>query len=146
MHHRCIVIKGMGHRWALAALCVLALPGCPTVDLGDTPSDIGACNPSGGVEFFTSDIEPKYLKIQDPVNGCARNSMCHDGAHGLALSRTVGDDLINYRVSQGYLNCGSPVASEMLTRPMAGIDGHGGGDLFQPGSPEEMTFLAWFAQ
>jgi hypothetical protein len=71
MHHRCIVIKGMGHRWAIAALCVLALPGCPTVDLGDTPSDIGACNPSGGVDYFISDIEPKYLKIPDPTNGCA---------------------------------------------------------------------------
>lgn len=116
------------------------------MDLGDTPSDIGACNPSGGIQFFISDIEPKYLKVQDAVNGCARNTMCHDGAHGLALSLTVGDDLINYRVSQGYLNCGSPMASEMLTRPLAGIDGHGGGDLFQPGSPEEMTFLAWFAQ
>jgi hypothetical protein len=36
------------------------------------------------------------------------------------------------------------MASEMLTRPLAGIDGHGGGDIFQPGSPEEATFLAWF--
>jgi hypothetical protein len=139
-------MKGMGHRLAFAALCVLALPGCPTVDLGDTPSDIGACNPSKGIDYFISDIEPKYIKLQDPVNSCARTTMCHDGANGLALSRTVGDDMLNYRVSQGYLNCGSPMASQMLTLPLAGVDGHGGGDLFQPGSPEEMTFLAWFAQ
>ncbi|MEO8843888.1 MAG: hypothetical protein ABI591_27575 [Kofleriaceae bacterium] len=116
------------------------------MDLGDTPSDIGACNPSKGIDYFISDIEPKYLKLPDPVNSCARNTMCHAGAHGLALSTTVGDDQINYRVAQGYLNCGSPVASQMLTFPMAGIDGHGGGDIFQMGSPEEATFLAWFAQ
>ncbi len=145
MHHRCIVHSRMGHRWATAAFCALALlAGCPTVDLGDTPSDIGACNPTKGIDYFISNIEPKYLKIDDATTGCARNSSCHDQAHGLALSRVVGDDMINYRVSQGYLNCGQPMASQMLTRPLAGIDGHGGGDQFQPGSPEEATFLAWF--
>jgi hypothetical protein len=87
-----------------------------------------------------------YLKISDTTNGCARNSMCHDQAHGLALSRTVGDDMLNYRVSQGYLNCGQPKASEFLTRPLAGIDGHGGGDLFTTGSIEYTTFLGWFDQ
>ncbi len=134
----------MGYRWAFAALLVLAVPGCPTVDLGDTPPDIGACNPPEGIDYFKATIEPMYLKIDDPTTGCARNAMCHDRAHGLALSRTVGDDLINYRVSQGYLNCGQPRASLFLTKPLAGIDGHGGGDLFTTGSPEEKAFLGWF--
>lgn len=116
------------------------------MDLGDTPPDIGACNPPEGVDYFIAKIEPIYLKISDPTNGCARNSMCHDQAHGLALSRTVGDDMLNYRVSQQYLNCGQPRASEMLTRPLAGIDGHGGGDLFTTGSTEYTTFLGWFDQ
>ncbi|MFT3700304.1 MAG: hypothetical protein QM831_44580 [Kofleriaceae bacterium] len=122
----------------------MALPACPVVDLGDTPSDIGACNPAGGLDYFTSQIEPNYFKIADPTNGCARSTACHDQAHGLALSRVVGDDELNYRVTQGYLNCGMPDASELLTKPLAGIDGHGGGDLFQPNSPEETTFLGWF--
>jgi hypothetical protein len=134
---------GMGPRWATVALLALVLPGCPTVDLGDTPPDIGACNPPEGVDYFIAKI---YLKISDPTTGCARNSMCHDQAHGLALSRTVGDDMLNYRVSQGYLNCGQPKASEFLTRPLAGIDGHGGGDLFTTGSTEYTTFLGWFDQ
>jgi hypothetical protein len=33
-----------------------------------------------------------------------------------------------------------------LTRPLAGIDGHGGGDLFTTGSTEYTTFLGWFDQ
>ena len=117
------------------------------MDLGDTPSDIGACNPSQGLDYFKAQIEPNYLKLQDPINGCARSgTMCHANAHGLALSTTVGDDEINYRVAQTYLNCGSPTASEMLTRPLAGIDGHGGGDIFTMDSDQYKIFIAWFAE
>src|SRR5262245_46428931 len=78
----------MGHHWASAACCVLALTACPTVDLGDTPSDIGSCNPAKGIDYFKSDIEPKYLQLTDTTTGCARNTMCHDQSHGLALDRT----------------------------------------------------------
>ena len=31
-----------------------------------------------------------------------------------------------------------------LTKPLAGEDGHGGGDLFQLDSQQMMTFLKWF--
>ena len=43
-----------------------------------------------------------------------------------------------------YLNCGQPRQSSLLTKPLAGEDGHGGGDLIQNGSAEMMTFLMWF--
>ncbi len=141
-------MKGMGNHWAFAATGVLALAlgGCPTVDLGDTPSDIGSCNPSGGLAYFISDIEPKYFKLSDTVNGCAQSASCHDQEHGLALQRIAPvDDMANYRVTQGYLNCGQPMASELLTKPLAGIDGHGGGDIFASTSdPAVVDFLAWF--
>jgi hypothetical protein len=134
----------MGNHWALLACS--ALCGCPTVDLGDTPPDIGLCNPTKGIDYFVSTIEPQYLKVTDKVNGCARSTQCHDGNHGLTLkvSPTV-DDTANYRVAQVYLNCGQPQASELLTKPLAGIDFHQGGDLFQSTSdPAVVAFLGWF--
>jgi hypothetical protein len=140
-------MKGMGNHWAVGAFCVLALAACPTVDLGDSPPDIGLCNPSKGLQYFISDIEPKYFELPDAVNGCARDSSCHDQAHGLTLERIEPDDAVNYRVTQGYLNCGDPMASELLTKPLAGIDGHGGGDIFQTTSDARVVdFLAWFTQ
>lgn len=134
----------MGNHWAFLA-CAVALCGCPTVDLGDTPPDIGACNPAGGVAYFTDVVEPMYLKIADTANGCARSSMCHAGAHGLTLTTNPVDDLANFRVTQQYLNCGQPMASELLTKPLKGVDFHTGGDLFQDTSdPAVQAFLGWF--
>ena len=135
----------MGNHWALLACCV-ALCGCPTVDLGDTPPDIGLCNPSGGIAYFVSTIEPMFLKVTDKTTGCARSTMCHDGNHGLTLKVSPSvDDMANYRVTQVYLNCGQPQASELLTKPLAGIDFHQGGDLFQSTSdPAVQAFLGWF--
>jgi hypothetical protein len=127
-----------------AVLLAITLCGCPTVDLGDTPPDIGLCNPSKGLAYFTSDIEPKFYKLTDTTSGCARSSGCHDQSHGLTLDRTPGMDSINYKVTQAYLNCGNPFASELLTKPMAGVEGHGGGDLFTMSDPQVMTFLDWF--
>lgn len=126
---------------------MLALGACPTVDLGDSPPDIGLCNPAQGLAYFISDIEPKYFKLGDPVNSCARSSSCHQDAHGLALAVDPTDDMANYTISQGYLNCGDPVASELLTKPLAGIDPHGGGDIFANTSdPAVVDFLAWFQE
>jgi hypothetical protein len=134
----------MGNHWAILACCV-ALGGCPTVDLGDTPPDVGACNPAKGSAYFVSTIEPTYLKIADKTNGCARSTMCHDGAHGLTLAVNPVDDAANYRVTQQYLNCGQPMASELLTKPLKGIDFHTGGDLFQDTTdPAVQAFLGWF--
>jgi hypothetical protein len=141
-------MKGMGYQattaGAMAACLVLGLSGCPTVDLGDTPPDIGACNPMKGIDYFTTDIEPKFYKVQDTANGCARSSGCHDQAHGLTLDRNPGSDAVNYKVTQAYLNCGQPAASLLLTKPMAGVEGHGGGDLFQMSDMQTQVFLDWF--
>ena len=123
---------------------MVLLCGCPTVDLGDDPPDVGLCNPRGGLTYFQSDIVPKYLKLPDKTNGCGRNSACHDHAHGLAFDLNNPTSTANYRLTQNYLNCGSPDQSDLLTKPLAGQVGHGGGDLIQPGSTEETTFLGWF--
>lgn len=135
----------MIRHWALAC-CVLLLCGCPTVDLGDDPPDIGLCNPAQGMTYFQNEIVPKYLKLSDAANGCGRDGACHNRAHGLALDLTAANltSTANYRVTLQYLNCGQPRQSSLLTKPLAGEDGHGGGDLIQNGSAEMMTFLSWF--
>jgi len=135
----------MIRRWALAC-CVLLLCGCPTVDLGDDPPDIGLCNPAGGMPYFETEIVPKFLNLADQTNGCGRDGGCHNRAHGLAFDLTPANlaSTANYRVALQYLNCGSPRQSSLLTKPLAGEDGHGGGDLIQNGSTEMTTFLMWF--
>jgi hypothetical protein len=135
----------MIRHWALAC-SVLLLCGCPTVDLGDDPPDIGLCNPAGGMPYFQSEIVPKYLRLADATNGCGRDGGCHDRAHGLAFDLTPANlgSSANYRVALQYLNCAQPRQSALLTKPLAGEDGHGGGDLIANGSTEMMTFLMWF--
>lgn len=130
-----------------ATVAVVGLTGCPTVDLGDTPPDIGQCAPNGGMDYFVNTLWPMYL--HPPGGGakdCAQSTGCHQMAHGLALSTTAPIDYTaNYRVAQQYLNCGTPAASELLTKPLAGVDGHGGGDLFPSTSdPAAQAFLDWF--
>ena len=126
------------------ACCALLLCGCPTVDLGDDPPDVGLCNPARGAQYFQDEIVPKYLKLQDKTNGCGRSSACHDRSHGLALDLNNPMSTANYRLTLNYLNCGQPRQSQLLTKPLAGEDGHGGGDLIQNGSTEMMVFLMWF--
>jgi hypothetical protein len=132
----------MIRHWALAC-CVALLCGCPTVDLGDDPPDIGRCNPANGQAYFETEIVPKYLKLSD-ASGCGRDGGCHNRAHGLALDLENPTSAANYRVAQQYLNCGQPRQSSLLTKPLAGEDGHGGGDLIQLDGPEMTTFLGWF--
>jgi hypothetical protein len=135
----------MIRRWALAS-CVVLLCGCPTVDLGDDPPDIGLCNPAGGLPYFQNEIVPKYLKLSDAARGCGRDGACHNRSHGFALDLTPANltGAANYRVAQQYLNCSDWRQSPLLTKPLAGEDGHGGGDLIQDGSTEMTVFEGWF--
>jgi hypothetical protein len=126
------------------AWCVLLLCGCPTVDLGDQPPAVGLCNPAGGIEYFQQEIVPNFLKLSDRAIGCGRNSMCHDRAHGAAFDLANPMSTANYNLTKNYLNCGQPRQSQLLTKPLAGEVGHGGGDLIQPGSDEVNVFLMWF--
>ena len=128
----------------LAWLGLTLLAGCPTVDLGDTPTEVGLCNPAGGVAYFQAQIWPKVIVRTDPNTSCARAG-CHvAGGNGLDLPDPV-DYPTAYRRVQIYLNCGTPAASPFLTKPLAGIDPHGGGDLFaSDADPAVQVFLAWF--
>jgi hypothetical protein len=129
---------------SVASLGLAVLAGCPTVDLGDTPSEIGLCNPAGGAQYFQDQIWPNYVVRNNAANSCATVS-CHVGG-GNALDYPVQIDYAAaYRRTQNQLNCGTPSASPFLTKPLAGIDPHGGKDIFLDQSdPAVQIFFAWF--
>lgn len=131
-------------RPVLPALLATVLSGCPTVDLGDTPTDIGLCNPPGGLPYFQDQIWPNFIVRGAADMGCARAG-CHvAGGNGLDFPTPV-DYAAAYRRSQLYLNCGTPDASPLLTKPLAGIEPHGGGDFFaSTADPAVQVFLDWF--
>jgi len=134
--------KGLTLLAGLAGLESLA--GCPTVDLGDTPTDIGRCNPAGGEQYFQDQIWPGYVVRTNPDKSCAKVG-CHvAGGNGLDFPAQV-DYPAAYKRSQAFLNCGTPAASGFLTKPLAGIEAHGGGDIFADlNDPAVQIFLAWF--
>jgi len=128
---------------ALVLALVLAAAGCPTVDLGDTPEDVGLCNPRGGLPYFQDVIWPRFVV----AGGCTAAGACHNfGAGNLLGFKTQPqiDYPANYRASLVHLECDTPSMSKFLTKPLAGIDGHGGSDIFQAGAPEIQVFLDWF--
>lgn len=128
-------------------VAVLALGGCPTVDLGDDPADPGLCRRVSPV-YFEDTLWPQYLAQPDQAKTCVGRAGCHaesDGRSALRLDNTDPIDFTrNYQIAIRFLNCGSPDASPLLTKPMSGIDAHGGGDLFGPTSPEVAVFEGWF--
>ena len=131
-------------RWATAIAAIALFAGCPTVDLGDTPTDLGLCNPTGGLDYFQTQIWPNYVIRNSDATSCATLG-CHiSGGNGLDFPDPV-DYPTAYRRTQIYLNCGSPEASQFLTKPLAGVDPHGGGDIFPDLSdPAVQVFLNWF--
>jgi hypothetical protein len=137
----------MGTSRALRVCCLFALAGCPTVDLGEEPPDIGACIPNGGMDYFQNTIWPVVLHPADATKDCAKSG-CHQapgGAGGLGFSTNVPADFVeDYQAAQHELNCTTPTASLLLTKPLAGVDGHGGGDIFTMSDPQYQAFLNWF--
>ena len=128
----------------LRLVALTALAGCPTVDLGDTPTEIGLCNPAGGVAYFQSQIWPNFIVRAPATTSCAAVG-CHvGGGNGLEFPMQI-DYPTAYKRTQIYLNCGTPESSLFLTKPLAGIDPHSGGDLFANiNDPAVQIFLAWF--
>ena len=135
-----------------SAVCVLvALAGCPTVDLGDSPVVPGSCRPDPA--YYEETIWPQMIAPGAAAQSCVSEAGCHQRSNGRSALRLItgeplaaSDHRANYDVVTRFLNCGSPEASSLLTKPLSGVDPHGGGDLFAPGSAQEMVFLQWFQQ
>lgn len=121
--------------------------GCPTVDLGDDPVDPGVCRPDPA--YFEAEIWPKFLARSEPDKTCVGRSGCHGEADGRSALRLDAIEPIdyarNYQVTTRFLNCGTPAASSLLTKPVSGEDPHGGGDVFGASDPSVAIFTAWFA-
>jgi hypothetical protein len=130
------------------SICVglLVLTGCPTVDLGDTPTDINLCNPAGGADYFRDEIYPNFIRAADAANGCTRAGGCHNEAGGNALNYKTQpqDDAFNFRQTQVFLNCGAPEMSQFLTKPLTELEPHGGGNIYSMSDAQVQVFLGWF--
>jgi hypothetical protein len=131
---------------AVALVALLAGTGCPTVDLGDDPVEPGVCRPDP--TYFRERIWPEYLAQPAMAQTCVGRAGCHGEADGRSALRLDNVDPIdfgrNYQVVTRFLNCGTPEASSLFTKPLAGQDPHGGGDLFTATDPTVAVFEGWF--
>ena len=133
---------------ALAALALgsaLVLAGCPTVDLGDVPPDPNVCRPDRS--YYEEMIWPVYLASSNPAKSCVMQAGCHAAANGtsaLRLETDPVDHARNYQTVTRFLNCNTPAASFLLTKPLSTEREHGGDDIYFPGDPEIAVFLGWF--
>jgi len=80
----CIVSKYVENRRRGARVRVLA--GCPTVDLGDTPTR-SACATRGGLQYFQDQIWPNYVIRTDPATSCAKVAAVTSPAATGSISR-----------------------------------------------------------
>ena len=132
----------------LIALAAILATGCPTVDLGDHLAEPGSCRPD--FAYYRDVLWPEYL-VGSPATSCLTGSGCHgqsnDPRSALRLSTTAPvDRQANYEVATRFLSCSMEETSALLTKPQAGVDAHGGGDLFTNPSNERSVFLDWFYQ
>src|SRR5688500_4431488 len=145
--------RGMGNRGMplpFTALGAVLHAGCPTVDLGDTPTDINLCNPAGGQDYFVSDIYPNFIKGDTPGDSksCTQNNRGHSEGNGPELTirfQPRRDENFNFRQAQLFLNCVNEDMSLLPTKPLTGSDAHGDGNLSDGMNDAEVqTFLVWF--
>jgi hypothetical protein len=147
------MISGMGSlpaklRMALAMAGLIGLAGCPTVDLGDTPADIGTCKPDRS--YFETTIWPMYIDNADAAKSCVSMGGCHDDSNNPRSAMhfkttTPIDYAANYRAITLRLNCSDPEASEAVSYPVQFLPHPV--MLFDINSPEvQNVFLPWFDQ
>jgi hypothetical protein len=129
--------------WIVPLVALAA--GCPTVDLGDTPSDIGTCYPNKGEPYFETVIWPSY--INNTKRSCVTGN-CHEenstGGGALHFTTMPPNLVENYRRAQFELKCQFPEAGFLYAKP-CGIEPHKGTQIFTcPTDQEAQLFLAWF--
>ena len=131
---------------ASAAMLALVLGGCPDVDLGQLDEEPGICRPD--FAYYKDQIWPQFLAPADTNKSCVGKTGCHQqttGRSALRLATDPVDHAANYETVTRFLNCGSPEASLLLSKPVAGGTAHGGGDIFANTSdPAVVVFLGWF--
>ena len=120
-------------------LLLLALAGCPTVDVGDTPVAPPLCRPSLQTFREPGGIWDTAIAPADTSRSCVSMDGCHSQATGRSGLRlivrareafTEAEWALNLDVVARYLNCSTPSSSAFITKPEAGTDPHLGGDLW----------------
>jgi hypothetical protein len=104
-------------------------PAAPAADAGSDASGDGG---GGGAGFAAARAVLT-----------ARCASCH--APGQAAGQTAllftGDQAADYAAARMFVDLGQPAASRLLSK--AAGQGHGGGSILRPESPEYATLLAW---
>lgn len=130
----------------LLGLLLVAASGCPTVDLGDSPPQPGACRPDKAM--FVDEVWPEALAPADETLSCV-TADCHAKTTGRSALRLIPDPQSdsehdqNYEATIRFLNCGTPRASALITKPVAGQTAHGGGDLWTYGEAPADLVEMW---
>jgi hypothetical protein len=141
---RVLVIMGLG------GMAALVLSACPTVDLGDVPPDPNVCRPDR--QYYEEMIWPNYLAPTAPANSCVAQAGCHAATNGRSALRldtsNPPNHTQNYSAVTRFLNCNTPDASGLFTKPLSTEDPHGGGDILVPGDAMDdqaiAVFRGWF--
>ena len=132
-------------RSLLGLLLVLLASGCPTVDLGDEPPIPDACRPDK--QLFVDEVWPMALAAGGAGSCVAAD--CHAKATGRSAFRviptpaTMSEHDQNYEATIRFLNCGTPRASALLTKPVGSVEPHGGGDLWSYGQAPADLVETW---
>lgn len=129
------------------ALLLLSLAGCPTVDLGQPPVPPGACQPDP--VRFEMEVWPNAIATADTSRSCIAQAGCHSRETGRSALRLIPNPTTpsewstNYDVVTRFLNCSTPDASPLITKPASGGDPHGGGDIpgWMLGDPDSPATL-----
>ncbi len=112
--------------------------GC-TINLGETTPVPPECLPSLATFMAQGGIWDTAIDPPDQTKSCVAMTGCHAQATGRSALRliykprdqfTADDWQANFDEVAQFLNCGTPEASEFITKPEAGVDPHLGGDLW----------------
>jgi hypothetical protein len=121
------------------AVLSLLLAGCPTLDVGDTPVEPPLCRPNLDKFQEAGGIWDTALAPADPAQSCVARDGCHAIGTGRSALRliykprdqmTSADFSTNLDTVARFLNCSTPAASLLITKPEAGTESHLGGDLW----------------
>jgi hypothetical protein len=131
-------------------LLLTLLAGCPTIDVGDTPVEPPKCRPSTDTFQKAGGIWDVAIDPADQTKSCIAQNGCHSQATGRSALRlvtkpramlTAADWQTNYDVVTNFLNCSTPKESPFVTKPLAGVDPHLGGDLWTGMEPANTVEL-----
>ena len=132
----------MTSRFFLSSLLALALVACADLERGPvavTP-DASASDDGGAAEGGASSFAANVYPLLAP---CKR---CHvpDQEAGDTKLLLTGNPSADYATVQMFIDTGAPSSSRLLAK-MSG-QGHEGGEVYAPDSPEYHTVLLWIQQ